>query len=420
MIFTKTTVVRALCYMLCATAFFTNDIIAQDRSPDVRITLDQAKEKAAAAAMSNAARLSIDAAKYHRQAAQADYFPKLSADFLDLHYNKFMGQTIQLFRRQASLPLFGKDETVIALTVVQPVTQLLQVKQAVTIARADEGIARAKVAQQAAQMSENVERVYFGLLIAQRRQIVAEKKVEGLDSGSPTARTVAMPSGNRLEHQVALLEAGKELASAESEVSDLTQSLNALLGFSEKTRLVLDVPEPAAETISLPQATQRGVDNSPEVVEAEQTLVKARAASRLSRLEYVPSVAVMGAYITHPQPVLPLLPNDFSFIGFTATFNIFDFGKREKTVSERNAQVGLAEANVAMVKSKVAANVQKSYFELQSRRKIRDLTRQLAAGYQAAALENVSARAAAEAEMFQAELEYRSAFAQWMRHIDGR
>jgi outer membrane protein TolC len=130
----------------------------------------------------------------------------------------------------------------------------------------------------------------------------------------------------------------------------------ALIGFAPDTRLILAMPEPAAETISLTQATQQAVTNSPEVVEAEQTLVKAKAASRLSKLEYIPAVAVTGGYVNQPQPAIPLLPNDFSFIGAIATFNIFDFGKREKTVSERNTQVELAEANVAMVKSKVAAN----------------------------------------------------------------
>jgi hypothetical protein len=139
------------------------------------------------------------------------------------------------------------------------------------------------------------------------------------------------------------------------------------------------------------------VGNSPDVVEAEQTLVKAKAAARLSKLDYVPSVGVVGGYLNQTQPPLPLLPNDFSFIGFTGTLNIFDFGKREKTISERNAQVGLAEANVALVKSKVAANVQKTFLDLQRTQKIRELARRLAATYQEASLENTSARAAAEA-----------------------
>jgi outer membrane protein len=419
--FENTPAIRSLGCVICVLLLLNAKTLCQDESSEVRrITLDEAKAKAAGAATSNIAQLSISAAKYHRQAAEADYFPKLNAEFLNLHYNKFMGETIQLFRRQGAVPLLGKDETAVALTFAQPVTQLLQVRQAVTIARADEQIAIAKVAQLAAQASENVERVYFALLIAQRLQSVAEKKLEALESASVAPRTAAVPAENLMERQAALLEARKELIARDTEVAELTQSLNTLLGFTSNTKLVLEVPEPAIETASLPQATQRALANSLEVVEAEQTLIKARAASQLSRLDYVPAVAIMGGYVNQPQLAVPVLPHDFSFIGFTASFDIFDFGKREKTLSERNAQVGMAEANVAMVKSKVAASVQKSFFDLERSQKLRDLTRRLAVSYQDAALVDTSGRAAAEAEMFQAELEYRNAYAQLKRLIDGR
>jgi hypothetical protein len=125
--------------LICAVILFAPEAQAQNKVSEVRrITLDEAKAKAAEAAVAKIGQLSIDAARYHRRAAQADYFPKLNAEFLNLHYNKFMGQTIQLFRREAAVPLLGKDETTVALTFVQPVTQLLQIHQAVNIARADE------------------------------------------------------------------------------------------------------------------------------------------------------------------------------------------------------------------------------------------------------------------------------------------
>ena len=419
--FRKTKITRTLCLIAFAGVLPITAAVAQDTSPAVRlITLDDAQAQAAAATMKNLGRLGIDAAKYHRQAVRADYFPKVDASFLNLHYNKFMGQTLQLFRRDASLPLFGKDETAVAFTVIQPVTQLLQVRQAVNLARADEEIARAKADSMTSQIAANVEHSYFALLIAQRRQAIAETKVKMQESRSQLASTRAMPVGNMMDHEATLLEAQRELITANNEVTQLTQSLNTLIGFPPDTKLVLAAPEPTTETVSLPQATQQAVANSPEVVEAEQTVVKAKAASKLSKLEYVPAVAVIGGYINQPQPVLPLLPSDFSFIGFTATYTIFDFGKREKTVSERNTQVSMAEANLTLVQAKVAAGVQKAFLDLERSRKIRDLTRQLAVGYQEAAMNNTSARAKAEAEMFQAEMDYRSAYAQLKRLINGR
>src|SRR5262245_59560672 len=175
----NTLIVRLLCFIAFAGLLLITEARAQDTAPGVRlITLDDAQAQAAASAMKNLARLTIDAAKYHRQAVQADYFPKLEAAFLNLHFNKLMGQQIQLFRRDAELPLFGKDETAVALTVVQPVTQLLQVRQAVNVARADEEIAKAKAAGMTSQIAMNVEHAYFALLIAQRRRTVASTKVD--------------------------------------------------------------------------------------------------------------------------------------------------------------------------------------------------------------------------------------------------
>ena len=417
----KTVIVRTLCFIAFAGLLLVTEAPAQVTSPDVRrITLDDAQAQAAASTMKNLARLGIDAAKYHRQAVQADYFPKLDASFLNLHFNKFLGQTIPLARRDAELPLFGKNETAVALTVFQPVTQLLQIHQVVNVARADEEIAKAKAAGITSQIAMNVEHDYFALLIAQRQQTVAQAKVKMLESGSQLASTISLPVGNMMERKTALLEASKELTTANNVVTELTHSLNALIGFAADTRLALVPPEPAIETVSLPQATQQAVANSPEVVEAKQTVAKAKAASKLAKLEYVPAVTVIGGYINQPQPVLPFLPQDFSYIGFTATYTIFDFGKREKTISERNTQVSMAEANVGLVEAKVAAGVHKAFMDLERTRKIRDLTRQLAASYQEASLDNTSARARAEAEMFQAEMDYRSAYTELKRIVDGR
>ena len=58
-----------------------------------RITLDQAQAQAAGNKAANLAQLGIDAARYHRQAAQGDYFPKIDSTFANLHFNKFLGQT---------------------------------------------------------------------------------------------------------------------------------------------------------------------------------------------------------------------------------------------------------------------------------------------------------------------------------------
>jgi outer membrane protein TolC len=159
---------------------------------------------------------------------------------------------------------------------------------------------------------------------------------------------------------------------------------------------------------------------NPEIVEAEETVVKAKAAHRLAKLEYVPDAVITGGYMF--QTGIPALPDDFSWIGVIATWTLFDFGKRERTIKERGAQVTMAKANLEMVRAKVAAAAQKTVADLDRTRRILELTRQVASLQRAATRrdqdagpEATAALAKAEAEMFQAELDYRMAYARIKR-----
>ncbi|MGC1295586.1 MAG: TolC family protein, partial [Alloacidobacterium sp.] len=201
-------------------------------------------------------------------------------------------------------------------------------------------------------------------------------------------------------------------------VKEMTASLNLLLGYPMDTELELVAPVTQIEEISLKEAADKAMAANPEVVEAAQTVVKARAASRLSKLDYVPDVVVLGGYVYNSNAI-PALPTDFSFIGIMASYNVFDFGKREHTIKERNAQVSMAETALELTKAKVAAAVKTSYFEMDRSRQLSELAHRLSA---AIPLENVSyskdspglaaSRAEVDVEMLQADLEYRQALAQ--------
>src|SRR4029434_3257215 len=65
-----------------------------------RITLPEAQARAGASPAVRAAQLTVDAARYHREAVAADYFPKISSTFFNLHFNKLMGERVALPRRQ--------------------------------------------------------------------------------------------------------------------------------------------------------------------------------------------------------------------------------------------------------------------------------------------------------------------------------
>src|SRR5215813_5785307 len=87
--------------------------LAAEAADARRITLDEAQAEAAAASAANLAQLGVNAARYHREAIRADYFPKIDSMFVNLHFNKFMGQRIPVFGRTTELPLLDKDQTLV-------------------------------------------------------------------------------------------------------------------------------------------------------------------------------------------------------------------------------------------------------------------------------------------------------------------
>jgi outer membrane protein TolC len=389
-----------------------------------RITLEEAKQQAATTGnpMAHLAQLQVEAARQHRLGAQSDYFPKLSSTLTNFHFNKFMGEELTVQRpiaggtATAQFPLVGKDQTLVAVTAAQPVTPLFKLREVVNIARADERVAMAK-AGMPVETASNVEKAYYGLLVAQRQLAIARHTADHLRDKRLIASNASLPPAMPTD-DVDDMASAKELVIADTKVKEWTVSLNLLLGYPAETELDLVPPITQMEAISLKEATDKAMAANPEVVEAEQTVVKARAASRLSKLDYVPDVAVLGGYAYNAE-ALPLLPRDFSFIGIMGSYNLFDFGKREHTIRERSAQLGMAETALELTRAKVAASVKNSYFEMEQSRKLSELAHHLSSailaqrvGYAEDDSELAISRAKVEVEIFQADLDYRQALAQ--------
>ena len=392
------------------------------------ITLEQVKQQSANRALTNPlarlAQLQIEAARQHRRGLQADYFPKLGAAFANLHYSEFLGNVVTVRRpilgltAQVPVPLFSQNWTIAAVTFTQPITPLFQVYQAVRIARADERIAMAKAGVPIAKNTSDaeIEAAYFRLLIAQCRLVSARSKLRNTER-RPEYVTVSNGPGGAPGRDLDLVAASKALATAASEVKTLTASLNRIMGWPEDTELELVPPAPLVEDITLDQVADKSAAANPKVIEAGQTVVKARAASVLSKLAYVPTVAATGGYLF--QNAIPLTPSNFGYGGVVASFTLFDFGKREAAVKEARVQLEMAEIALQLTKAKAAANLKKSYFELERTRQLSQVALKMGSslGYLMKAssspdsIETKAARADVEAEMLEADLAHRQAYA---------
>jgi outer membrane protein TolC len=388
-----------------------------------KLTLKDAQQAAASNnPMARLEQLGLEASHQHTLGAEADYFPKINVTAANFHFNKFMGQEI-VFQRPVDsgtvttgLPLLGKDQTLVSLTAAQPITPILKVQQGAKVARADERTAMARSGMPV-EAADDVEKDYYDLLVAERELDIAKVNAD-LVSSKRLVASIKASADSVPGDTPSVIDAEKELVLAETKVKQLTESLNSLLGFPADTELELVVPEAGLEDISLKEAMDEATTANPEVVAAEADLVKARAGRRLAKLDYVPDIAILGGYVYNGNAA-PLLPTDFSYIGVLGSWTVWDWGKREHTVKEHNAQLGMAETAVQLTKAKAAGEIKNSYYEMDRSRQLSDLAHRLnnavpveRASYSKENPELTTTRAKIEIEMLQADLVYRKSLSQ--------
>jgi len=389
--------------------------VPNDALPDVRLlTLPEAQQQAQAAnaPLMRLGELQVEAARQHRLGVKSLYFPSLTTQFENLHLSERPGELLTFQRPLTggllAIPVgvVAQDQTAVNVVVTQPITQLFGVRQLVRIARADENIARAKAGLPVTEVARQIEKTFFDLLVAQRE--LAAVTAEAKNVRASWVKTAAVDALRA--------EASETLAG--DRVATLTASLNGLIGLPLGTRLELVPPPPLTENLTLTQALARA-QASPalEVIEAEQTAVKAHSAARLAKLEYGPGIAIMGGYLHQNALSSTVLPEDFAYVGVVATYTLFDSFKRERTVKEMSAQAQAADLGVQLAKDKAAAAVKTAYFELQRSRNAYQVALRLLDAthsnvkFVSDGQDTDSSRARAEADVFRSEIAYRTAYA---------
>jgi outer membrane protein len=179
-----------------------------------RLTLEEAKERALAMSkLLNLASLNAQSKAYAIKVARSDYFPKVIGAVLYLHFNDNLGQVLTTQGRTLGTLLtfpptaieatvFQQNSTFTTVNVLQPITDLLKVRQGVKIAQADEQMAKTDLERGIRELVSGVEQLYWGLLAARRIQKGA---VEGVRGAEMLAQTGA------LEARTALVEARQAL-----------------------------------------------------------------------------------------------------------------------------------------------------------------------------------------------------------------
>jgi outer membrane protein TolC len=338
--------------------------------PVCRLTLEEAKQRALANnKLLNLASLNADSKAFAVKAARADYFPKVAGSVFYLHFNDDLGTVLTAGGRTVVGPrgralftfpvtsisesVLNQDSSYVIVTAVQPLTDLLKVRQGVKIAQADEQIARAQLEGGIRKLVSGVEQLYWGILAVRRIRAGALQGVQGAELLAKT---------QTLEARTALVEARQGLQDADKQLADLQEQLNALLDLPACTTLELvEPPLPVLSFRCADEVIGLALAASPDVHEAQATISKAQAALAAGKLDYVPSIAVMGGYLN--QTGQDYIQPNVGFVGAVASYTFVDWGKRRNVIRERQQLVNMANLKLQQTEDEVRQKAQKAFRE---------------------------------------------------------
>jgi outer membrane protein TolC len=221
------------------------------------------------------------------------------------------------------------------------------------------------------------------------------------------------------ELRVGLVEAQQGLLQVRGQIQELTDQLLSLVDLPPCTVLELVDPLPADLPVRCADdAVQLALGCSPEVREAEQSVAKAQAALKVACMDYLPDVNVLGGY-TNQTAGSYMQPN-ISYLGVTASYTFWEWGKRRDVKRQRQTDVALANENVRVVTDKVQLDARKAYGAFEQAREAYRLAGEMvqarreaekgAAG--PAAVQAKADTSRAELEQMKAEIAFRVAYAQ--------
>src|SRR5262249_47807030 len=155
-------------------------------------------------------------------------------------------------------------------------------------------------------------------------------------------------------------EVQQALLQVRSQLADLTEQFNSLLGTHPCTRFELIQPlPPAVPACDQEAAVELALRYNPQVQEAMAAVEKARAGLKIANADFIPDVNVFGAY--YNQTAVPVIQPNFEAFGIVASYTFFDWGKRRRVKDQRETQVAQASWNVRATVEKVRLETVQAY-----------------------------------------------------------
>ena len=322
------------------------------------------------------ARIRVTESHERKTQARSSYFPELknhssflhltALESLDIPAGAFgvvpnaglvPSQNVQINQGGSTVETSGT-------TLVQPLTQLIRIRQSNRIAASETASSRDDLKRAENEVAVKVHELYFGILAARLQKQAADQETAYAQAHLRESEE-DIQKGNALkisaiDSQASLLQSEQDALTAELQLNDLSTQLNDLLALPLDTPLDLAPVEPAGLQLhAREEYIQSAWADNPEILAAMEKVEQAKAAVKSAKSRYIPDVSAFARQSY--QNGVPFLVHNFGTFGLEMDYDVFDWGKRRAEVRENEAKVVEAQENLTRLKEAVSVRITSTY-----------------------------------------------------------
>jgi outer membrane protein TolC len=341
-----------------------------------RLTLAEAVQLALAQNRTlKIARLKVVENEQKKAGDKASYFPEIKNQSSFLHTTSL--ENIEIPRGAfGSVPNAGLvpahdvlldqgNQTFVTsgTSLIQPLTQLIRIRQANRMARSDIATARDDVKKAENEVAVRVHELYYAILVTRLQKSAADQETKyaetRLRESEDDVRNGSALKVATIDSRASLLQSKQTALTAELQLSDLTTELNDVLGLPLDTQLELSPIQPAnLEEHPRGEYLKIAFSENPQILSAMEMVDKAKAGVTSAKSAFIPDVSAVARQSY--QNGVPFLVHNFGTFGLTMTYDVFDFGKRRAAVREREAELAQAQENLTRLQEAVSVQIERS------------------------------------------------------------
>lgn len=338
------------------------------------------------------AQLAIRDSDEQKTIAKSHFYPTISNQSSVLHITELQGVVIPAgaFAHGGAAGLVpaetirldqGASTTYTSGTgLTQPITQAFKIRAGVQAADADLNAAKIRATDAEDAVALQVHQLYYQILIEQARGEAADAAVSAAAQAEQENQT-GLAEGRLLQDaellsRTDLLDKQQAALVSRLALDDLMLQLDDALGSPLGTKYALD-PNSLGDSPSVParaDAIALVLSKSPKILEAQQTVDKAKAGVAAARDEYIPNVTGLARYSY--QDGLPFFSRNFGTFGAMVTYDLFNGGAREAGLKDARIRLAMAETALKQAENDATLELSSAYDKVEQLQQLVSVTTQ--------------------------------------------